>query len=169
MAANNCRNFLRLASIQGVCHVGQRGVLVSHGVTCFPAMGVAPPVTKILGVRYAYQPKARQQKNEDVVPSYRIGVTKGQDSHHTGNLKGSLWASERMMDDIMIRKLVEGVMHEYLVSEIVIKRRANCINIVFLVPPVVNLPKFYFLVGFTETLLTEMLECVVKLECQSSM
>ena len=73
------------------------------------------------------------------------------------------------MDDIMIRKLVEGVMHEYLVSEIVIKRRANCINIVFLVPPVVNLPKFYFLVGFTETLLTEMLECVVKLECQSSM
>lgn len=88
---------------------------------------------------------------------------------YLGNLKGSLWASERMMDDIMIRKFVEGVMHEYLVSEVVIKRKANRINIVFLVPPVMNLPKFYFLVGFTETLLTEMLECIVKVECQSTM
>lgn len=88
---------------------------------------------------------------------------------YLGNLKGSLWASERMMDDIMVRKFVEGVMHEYLVSEVVIKRKANRINIVFLVPPVMNLPKFYFLVGFTETLLTEMLECIVKVECQSTM
>ena len=85
-----------------------------------------------------------------------------------GNLKGSLWASERLVDDIMIRKFVEGVMHGFVKSEVVIKRKANCINIVFLVPPIENLPKFYFLVAFTETLLTEMLECIVKVEAQSS-
>jgi len=85
-----------------------------------------------------------------------------------GSLKGSLWASERLLDDIMIRKFVEGVMHEFLKSEVVIKRRANKIILVFLVSIYGDLRKFYFLVGFTEKLLTELLGCIVKVEVQSS-
>ena len=84
-----------------------------------------------------------------------------------GSLKGSLWASERLVDDIMIRKLVEGVMHEFLESEVVIKRRANIIIVVFLVSIYGDLKKFYFLVGFIEKLLTEHLGCIVKVEAQS--
>lgn len=84
-----------------------------------------------------------------------------------GSLKGSLWASERLVDDIMIRKLVEGVMHEFLESEVVIKRRANIIIVVFLVSIYGDLKKFYFLVGFIEKLLTELLGCIVKVEAQS--
>lgn len=84
-----------------------------------------------------------------------------------GSLKGSLWASERLVDDIMIRKLVEGVMHEFLESEVVIKRRANIIILVFLVSIYGDLKKFYFLTGFIEKLLTELLGCIVKVEAQS--
>lgn len=85
-----------------------------------------------------------------------------------GSLKGSLWASERLLDDIMIRKFVEGVMHGFLESEVVIKRRANRIILVFLVSIHEDIRKFYFLVGFTEKLLTELLGCIVKVEAQSS-
>ena len=71
------------------------------------------------------------------------------------------------MDDIMIRKVVEGVMHEFLESEVVIKRRANNIILVFLVTIYGDVKKFYFLVGFIEKLLTELLGCIVKVEAQS--
>lgn len=68
----------------------------------------------------------------------------------------------------MIRKFVEGVMHDFLESEVVIKRRANCIVLVVLVSIDADIRKFYFLVGFTEKLLTELLGCIVKVEAQSS-
>lgn len=71
------------------------------------------------------------------------------------------------MDDIMIRKFVEGVMHEFLESEVVIKRKANNITLVFLVSIYGDVKKLYFLVGFTEKLLTELLGCIVKVEAQS--
>lgn len=136
-------------------------------MACFPAMRVMPSVPVIFGVRYAYQAKAKQQKKSNVVPSHRIGVTQAWDSQHTGSLKGSYWASERLLDDIMIRKFVEGVMHGFLSSEVVIKRKANRISVVFLVSKDQDLVKFYFLVGFTEKLLTELFGCVVKIEPQS--
>ena len=84
-----------------------------------------------------------------------------------GSLKGSYWASERLLDDIMIRKFVDGVMHGFVQSEVVIKRKANRISLVFLVSKELDIVKFYFLVGFTEKLLTELLGCVVKIEPQS--
>ena len=85
-----------------------------------------------------------------------------------GSLKGSYWASERLLDDIMIRKFVEGVLHDFLKSEVVIKRKANRIKLVFIVSKEGDLTKFYFLVGFTEKLLSELLGCVVKIEPQSA-
>lgn len=85
-----------------------------------------------------------------------------------GSLNGSYWASERLLDDIMIRKFVEGVLHDFLKSEVVIKRKANRINLVFIVSKEGDLTKFYFLVGFTEKLLSELLGCVVKIEPQSA-
>ena len=72
-------------SLQSLGHVCQKGIhRVSRSVACFPAMGMVPPVSMILGVRYAYQPKAKQQRKGNVVPSYRIGVTQAWDSQHTG-------------------------------------------------------------------------------------
>ena len=72
-----------------------------------------------------------------------------------------------MLDDIMIRKFVEGVFYDLLVSDIVVKRKDNRIAIVFLVKKEVDIAKFYFLVGFSEKLLTELLGCLVKVEAQT--
>ena len=84
-----------------------------------------------------------------------------------GSLKGSYWSSERLLDDIMIRKFVEGVMHDFLRSEVVIKRKANRISLVFLISREGDIVKFYFLLGFAEKLLSQLLGCVVKIEPQS--
>ena len=72
---------------QGLGNVYRSGNLgTCRSVACFPAFGVAPSISGILGVRYAYQPKKKQQQKRNEVPSYRIGVTKSQDSFHTGTL-----------------------------------------------------------------------------------
>ncbi|XP_068674956.1 small ribosomal subunit protein uS3mA-like [Montipora capricornis] len=168
MPITGYRNLLKVASYQSLGQVRLRGIeAISKNAACFPAIGVMPFTPGILGVRYAYQPKSKQQKKGNVVPSYRIGVTQSWDSQHTGSLKGSYWASERLLDDIMIRKFVDGVMHGFVQSEVVIKRKANRISLVFLVSKELDIVKFYFLVGFTEKLLTELLGCVVKIEPQS--
>ena len=73
-------------SLQSLGPVGLRGIIevISTNVTCFPAMRVVPPALVILGVRHAYQPKSKQQKKDNIVPSHRIGVTQSWDSQHTG-------------------------------------------------------------------------------------
>lgn len=169
MAIAGSRNLLKLRRSQSLGPIGLRGIIevISTNVTCFPAMRVVPPALVILGVRHAYQPKSKQQKKDNIVPSHRIGVTQSWDSQHTGSLKGSYWASERLLDDVMIRKFVQGVMHGFVQSEVVIKRKANRISLVFLVTKEVDIVKFYFLQGFTEKLLTELLGCVVKIEPQT--
>ena len=88
-----------------------------------------------------------------------------------GSLAGSYWAADRLADDIMIRKFVEGVFYNQLSSDIVIKRKNNLINIVFLISELEesDLTKFYFKVGFSEKLLTELFSCVVTLDAQTRM
>lgn len=53
------------------------------------------------------------------------------------------------------------------VSEILIKRRANMIFIGGIVQRVVIPRKMYFLIGYTEEILSYILKCPVKLELQS--
>jgi hypothetical protein len=87
----------------------------------------------------------------------------------SGSLAGSSEASARLMDDIMIRKFIEGVFYELLVSDIVIKRRDNQIIIAFYAAGQQDSIKTYFLVGFCERLLSEMFGCIVKLEIISQL
>ena len=96
-----------------------------------------------------------------------------------GGLLGSHWPAERFVDDIMIRHFIEGTFYETLTSEVVIKRRLNSIIITLFVtkraPTKTNyqkwknarVQKIYFLKGFCERMLTEMMGCQVKLEIQS--
>lgn len=84
------------------------------------------------------------------------------------NLLDGKRQSESIADDLLIRKFIYGTFHSFLASEIIIKRRFNTINIGYLV----NLEKrdrnkIYFLVGYSEELLTSLLKCVVKIEVQS--
>jgi small subunit ribosomal protein S24 len=78
---------------------------------------------------------------------------------------------ETSRDDILIRKFLLGTFHDLFASEIIIKRRLNTINIGFLVKfpragPAFN-QKLYFLVGYSEELLSNLLKCVVKIQPQT--
>ena len=86
-----------------------------------------------------------------------------------GSLAGNFEASARLMDDIMIRKFIEGVFFELLLSDIIIKRRDNQIIIAFYAAGPQGPIKTYFLVGFCERLLSEMFGCIVKLEVVSQL
>ena len=52
--------------------------------SCYPGLKMRPTELSMSGVRYAYQPKAKLKRKATEVPGYRIGVTKGWDSWHTG-------------------------------------------------------------------------------------
>ncbi|CAM4636779.1 unnamed protein product [Lepidochelys kempii] len=104
---------------------------------------------------------------EQAHPPHYIAHRKGWLSLHTSNLDGEGGAAERTVEDVFIRKFIYGTFHGCLANEIVLKRRANTLVIcaVFLqrMPPY----KFYFLMGYTETLLSFLYKCPVRLEVQT--
>ncbi|XP_069070420.1 small ribosomal subunit protein uS3m [Pleurodeles waltl] len=104
---------------------------------------------------------------EEALAPHHIAHRKGWLSQHTSNLDGEEGAAERTVEDVFIRKFIFGTFHGCLANEIVIKRRANLIIIcpVFIqkIPP----QKFYFLIGYTETLLSYLYKCPVKMEVQT--
>ena len=76
-----------------------------------------------------------------------------------------------LMEDMFIRKFIGGTFPQAMLSEVIIKRQHNLVRIAFLFnrnaigmhPP----SKIYFLIGYTEELLSFWLKCPVKLELQS--
>lgn len=77
---------------------------------------------------------------------------------------------ETVIEDSFIRDFMQGTWHRILASDVIIKRRHNTI---YLAMYVENrqyksfLSKIYFLVGYTEELLSCLLKCPVKLELQT--
>ncbi|XP_054853127.1 28S ribosomal protein S24, mitochondrial [Eublepharis macularius] len=104
---------------------------------------------------------------EEAHPPHYIAHRKGWLSLHTSHLDGESGAAERTVEDVFIRRFIYGTFHGCLANEIVLKRRANTliICVVFLqkLPP----PKFYFLIGYTEVLLSFLYKCPVKMEVQT--
>lgn len=60
-----------------------------------------------------------------------------------------------------------GTWHALFVSEIIIKRQFNMIRIAGIVRQAVSARKMYFLIGYTEEMLSLWLQCPVKLELQT--
>lgn len=75
--------------------------------------------------------------------------------------------SQTLTEDLFIRKFLTGTWHGLFVSEILIKRQANVIRIAGIVLRAVPARKMYFLIGYTEELLSSWLQCPVKLELQT--
>ncbi|XP_053552229.1 28S ribosomal protein S24-A, mitochondrial [Bombina bombina] len=104
---------------------------------------------------------------EEAHPPHYIAHRKGWLSQHTSNLDQEGGAAGRTIEDVFIRKFIFGTFHGCLANEIVIKRRANLVIIcaIFIrkIPP----QKFYFLIGYTETLLSYFYKCPVKMEVQT--
>lgn len=96
-----------------------------------------------------------------------IGVTKSWLSLNTSNLLDCERSAETSHEDIFIRKFLHGTWPEMLASDVVIKRRGNQININFVALRKFNPNKFYFVLGYSEEILSLILKCVVKIDVQT--
>lgn len=86
---------------------------------------------------------------------------------------GNLWehgirASECVVEDFLIRKFLFGTWHRLFISDIIIKRRHNLIVIAGIILQNIQVRKLYFLIGYTEEMLSYILKCPVKMELQST-
>ncbi|CAG5986492.1 unnamed protein product [Menidia menidia] len=98
---------------------------------------------------------------------HHIAHRKGWLSQHTSNLKGEGGAAERTMEDVFIRRFMFGTFHGCLANEVVIKRRGNALTVCALMLQKMPPQKFYFLIGYSESLLSHFYKCPVKLEVQT--
>lgn len=85
----------------------------------------------------------------------------------TASLKDGLRSSETTIEDIFIRKFMNGTFHSLVCSEVIIKRQHNHIRIAALLRQGITARKMYFLIGYTEELLASWLQCPVTLELQT--
>ncbi|XP_026211483.1 28S ribosomal protein S24, mitochondrial-like [Anabas testudineus] len=104
---------------------------------------------------------------EKALQPHYIGHRKGWLSQHTSNLKGEEGAAERAVEDVFIRRFMFGTFHNCLANEIVIKRRGNMLIVCALMLQKLQPQKFYFLIGYSESLLSHFYKCPVKLEIQT--
>lgn len=104
---------------------------------------------------------------EQANPPDMIGVRKSWNSINTSSLLFSLRAAETSHEDVLIRKFLHGTWPKLLGSDVIIKRRGNQIICSFMAIRAINPLKMYFLIGYTEEILSYILKCVVKLEIQT--
>lgn len=82
-------------------------------------------------------------------------------------IKGGLRTAETALEDVFIRRFMTGTWHDLFCSEVIIKRQYNMIRIAGLVRQAIPARKMYFLIGYCEELLSNWLQCPVKLELQT--
>nr|CAH7728278.1 unnamed protein product [Callosobruchus chinensis] len=100
-------------------------------------------------------------------PPHQIAHRKAWNSWNTSNLDGGIRPSETAIEDAFLRKFMVGTWHGLFVSEIIIKRQHNIIRIAGIIRRGISARKMYFLLGYTEELLSFWLQCPVKLELQT--
>lgn len=85
----------------------------------------------------------------------------------TANLQDGLRPSQTAIEDMYIRKFIGGTFHSLVCSEVIIKRQFNHIRIAFLCRRGIPPTKIYFLIGYTEELLSNFMQCPITLELQT--
>ena len=108
-----------------------------------------------------------------------IAFRKGFNAANTAQLEGTFLEREKIgqdiphktfTEDLFIRKFMSGTWPELLSdhTNIIIKRQHNFIRIAAIITRKKHNPdRMYFLIGYTEELLSYWLKCPVKLELQS--
>ncbi|XP_066603326.1 small ribosomal subunit protein uS3m [Prorops nasuta] len=100
-------------------------------------------------------------------PPHRIAHRKSWNSWNTSNIKDGNRPAETLIEDLFIRKFMVGTWPELIMSEVIIKRQHNIIRIAAIIHQNLLPSKMYFLIGYSEELLSSWLQCVVKLELQT--
>ncbi|XP_017783932.1 PREDICTED: 28S ribosomal protein S24, mitochondrial [Nicrophorus vespilloides] len=100
-------------------------------------------------------------------PPHQIAHRKSWNSWNTSNLQGGLRSSETAVEDMFIRKFMLGTWHGLFVSEIIVKRQHNMIRVAGIIRQSISPRKVYFLIGYSEELLSYWLQCPTKIELQT--
>lgn len=105
-----------------------------------------------------------------------IGRKKGFNSLNTAQLEDTFNMKEEMgqdlphktfVEDLFIRKFMHGTWPETFESELIIKRQHNLIRVAGIMNRLIEPKKIYFLIGYTEEMLSLWLKCPVKVELQT--
>lgn len=75
--------------------------------------------------------------------------------------------AQTAVEDLFIRKFITGTWHGMICSEIIIKRQHNMIRIAAIIRQAITARKMYFLIGYTEELLSFWLQCPITMEIQT--
>lgn len=70
------------------------------------------------------------------------------------------------IEDRFIRKFITGTWYKLWLSEVVVKRQHNNITVCGIVCPLPTISTIYFLIGYSETLLSHLLKSNVRVEVQ---
>merc|ERR1712241_620917 len=98
-----------------------------------------------------------------------IANKKGWNSHNTAQLDETFLRKEEigqdlpykmLMEDMLIRKFMQGTFPKAILSEVMIKRQHNLVRVACLIRTII-------LLGYSEEFLSFFLKCPVKLELQS--
>ncbi|XP_050441020.1 28S ribosomal protein S24, mitochondrial [Adelges cooleyi] len=100
-------------------------------------------------------------------PPHTIAHIKSWNSWNTCNMLDGLRPAETAIEDEFIRRFIVGTWHDLIASEIIIKRQHNIIRIAAIAVQKISVTKMYFLIGYTEELLSYWLQCPIKLEFQT--
>ncbi|KAG7480798.1 hypothetical protein MATL_G00060140 [Megalops atlanticus] len=145
-----------LKSLNAICSLPRQRTIHSTAVCC-----------KNRAARIRVGKGDKPVTYEQANPPHYIAHRKGWLSHHTSNLEGEEGAAERTIEDVFVRRFIYGTFHGCLANEVVIKRRGNTLVICALLLQKLPPQKFYFLIGYTETLLSHFYKCPVKMEVQT--
>ncbi|KAJ8023124.1 28S ribosomal protein S24, mitochondrial [Holothuria leucospilota] len=139
---------------------------VFQSLPCLHSFHTSSNLEKVVAGRVKVSKGEKPVTYEKANFPFQIGVRKSWNSHHTGNLEDEDGAAERTLEDFFIRKFIDGTLHQCLATDLIIKRRANRIFLVAIMLRRLPPQKFYFLIGYTEELLSHWFKCPVKMEVQ---
>ncbi|CAH0399254.1 unnamed protein product [Chilo suppressalis] len=126
------------------------------------------PMCRVVSGKYRITKKRdRPLTYEMANPPHYIAHRKSWNSWNTSSLKDGLRRSETALEDEFIRRFMTGTWHGLTCSEIIVKRQFNHIRVAAIVRRAVSPTKMYFLLGYTEELLSNWLQCPVTLELQT--
>ncbi|CAK9832908.1 28S ribosomal protein S24, mitochondrial [Anthophora retusa] len=142
-----------------------RSILINCDVLPRRSLHVSTVLNKTQAGRYRPKPKVSQPLTYEMAnPPHYIAVRKSWNSWNTSNLKDGNRPCETLIEDIFIRNFILGTWHGLFVSEVIIKRQHNIVRIAGIVLRKLPSYKMYFLIGYSEMLLSFWLHCPVKLE-----
>ncbi|ROT71883.1 small ribosomal subunit protein uS3m [Penaeus vannamei] len=134
--------------------------------TC--GLHTTPAACKVQSGRYKVTTdRSRPLTYEMANQPCQIAHRKSWNTWNTTSLLDGQREPETVVEDIFIRKFMNGTWHDLFVSEVIIKRQHNMIRIAGIVQQRIAARKMYFLIGYCEELLSYWLKCPVKLEIQT--